>query len=80
MKILLPVALVSFLLLISAALMQREQQADEPQPQEVIEQTVRSNTAESASLAPRTPTWQTVPESRVQTGFRRPTFDHDWLT
>jgi hypothetical protein len=60
--------------------MQREQQADEPQTQDVIEQTalknLAKNTAEPAYLAPRIPTWQTVPESSVPTDFRRPTIDN----
>ena len=76
MKILLPVAFVSFLLLLSAALMQREQQADEQQSKEVIEQAALRNTAVPASLAPRTPTWQTLLERSVPTDFRRPTIDH----
>ncbi|MDG2070782.1 MAG: hypothetical protein P8J55_03395, partial [Pseudomonadales bacterium] len=68
MKILLPVALISFLVLLIAALLQREHQADEPQSQEVIE--VLENTAEPAKPSPRSPTWQTVLESSVPAGFR----------
>ena len=74
MKILLPVALISFLVLLIAALLQREYQADEPQSQEVIE--VLENTAEPAKPSPRSPTWQTVLESSVPAGFRRPTIDN----
>jgi len=62
--------------LLSAALLQREQQADEQQTEDVIEQTALKITAAPANLAPRTPTWQTVPESSVPTDFRRPTIDN----